>query len=123
MRIVDKRGYVKVKHEGEMVWEHRLVWFKKHGTWPEVVDHIDHNPSNNDISNLRNVSKGDNNHLRPVLKTSCTGVKGVHPNNKSGYFARIKRKGKSYYLGNYKTVEEAKEAYDRACVELYHEYY
>ena len=39
----------------------RIVWKLAYGTDPEqVIDHIDNNPMNNDISNLRDISQGDN---------------------------------------------------------------
>jgi hypothetical protein len=39
----------------------RVVWKLAYGTDPEqVIDHIDNNPMNNDISNLRDISQGDN---------------------------------------------------------------
>ena len=121
-KILDNRGYVKVFYEGKLVWEHRLVWFKKHGYWPVAIDHIDSDKGNNDISNLREVTRGENNHLRPVRKDSTTGVKGVFP-NKHGYMARIGKGGVKHYLGNFKTVEEAKEAYESAKMDLYGGFY
>ena len=118
MKLIDKRGYVKVDYEGKMVWEHRLVWFKEHGYWPNIIDHIDGDKSNNSLENLRNVSKGANNHFRPVRKDSKTKVKGVFPNG-SGYMARISFQGKKHYLGTYKTPEEAQKVYVVESEKLY----
>lgn len=118
MRLVDRRGYVKVLHEGRLVWEHRLKWFKEYGYWPDVVDHIDGDKTNNDLSNLREVSKGENNHLRPVRSDSSTKVKGVFPNG-SGFMARISKDGIKKYLGTFRTVEEASEVYEKEARILY----
>lgn len=118
MRLVDKRGYVKVKHDGKMVWEHRLVWFEAYGYWPVIIDHVDGDKTNNNLQNLRDVSKGFNNHARPVKANSTTKIKGVFPNG-SGYMARVAKEGKKYYLGTYKTVEEAATAYNKKAEELY----
>lgn len=117
MALKDKRGYRKVWYEGKMVWEHRLVWFLEHGEWPEVIHHKNGDKSDNRLENLQNVDKSYNNYARPVRADSCTGVKGVHPNGK-GYMAKLKRK----YLGTWPTVEEAKEAYDKAAARLEEEY-
>lgn len=114
----DKRGYIKVWYEGKYVWKHRLVWFQNHGYWPEIIDHVDDDKSNNDISNLREVTKGQNNHYRPVRKDSSTGVKGVFPNG-SGFMARIAIDGKPKYLGTFKTVEEAQRVYNKEAKRLY----
>lgn len=118
MRLIDNRGYVKIKYNGKMVWEHRLIWFLEYGYWPDVVDHINGNKSDNRLCNLRDVSKGENNHARPVRADSSTGHKGVFKNG-SGYMARISKNGKSFYLGTFKTVEEASAAYLQKADEIY----
>jgi hypothetical protein len=118
MRLVDKRGYVKVKHEGKLVWEHRLVWFNAHGYWPNVIDHIDGDKSNNTLSNLRDVSKGFNNYARGVRSDSTTGVKGVFKNG-SGFMARISKDGQNHYLGTFRTKEEAQKVYEEKERKLY----
>jgi len=45
-----------------------ISWFFHYGVWPDpamVIDHIDHDPSNNRIENLREVtSKKNSNHRR-----------------------------------------------------------
>lgn len=118
MRLVDKRGYVKVDYEGQMVWEHRLIWYLANGYWPDVIDHINGDKGDNTLSNLRDVSKGENNHARPVRKDSSTGVKGVFKNG-SGYMARISKDGKSLYLGTFRSVDEAAMVYEQKAKELY----
>ncbi len=41
---------------------HRVAWALHYGTWPlGVIDHIDGNPKNNAIANLRDVSVRENN--------------------------------------------------------------
>ena len=121
MVLNDKRGYVKVKYEGKMVWEHRLIWFKEYGHWPEVIDHINGDKSDNRIENLRNVTKGANNHLRPVRTDSSTKVKCVTPNG-SGYMARVTKDKKTFYLGTFRTTEEAQKVVEDFSKELYPEH-
>ena len=48
-------------HQG--IARSHLVWLKFHGTWPTrglVIDHVDQNPMNDRISNLREVSQSKN---------------------------------------------------------------
>lgn len=51
-----------------MVYVHQLVYMLNNGSYPPDfnIDHIDRNPLNNDISNLRVISSKDNNNNRKV---------------------------------------------------------
>ena len=72
------------------------------------VDHIDHNPNNNQRSNLRFATVSQNLHNRGPNKNSTTGVKGVYLNKANGrYKAQIRVEGKYYYLGYFDTIPEA----------------
>ena len=62
---------------------HHAVWVVVYGCFPEAtIDHIDGNPANNHIENLREVSQSENlyNALLPWKPNAITGVPGVYPN-------------------------------------------
>lgn len=73
-------NYWKVEYKGKSVYVHRIVYFLSHGyiDRTKVVDHIDGNPSNNCISNLRMISYEENTRNRKISKTNRSGVSGVH---------------------------------------------
>ena len=49
----------------------RLCWLLHYGDWPEnTIDHIDRNPLNNKIENLRDVTQAENNRNRGSYKGS-----------------------------------------------------
>ena len=55
--------------------------------------------------------------------TSNTGIKGVYLRKDTGsYSAKIKINGKSRYLGNFSTLDEAAECRLRAEIELFGDY-
>lgn len=61
---VDKSsgGYTRFYHRGQQYMAHRVVWALYYGNWPEhTVDHINRDPSDNRIENLRDVSQATNN--------------------------------------------------------------
>jgi hypothetical protein len=113
---VAKDGYRHAYVFGKTFQEHRLAWFMFYGVWPEqYIDHIDGNPSNNAISNLRDVSATINqqNQRRPNKKNKSSGYLGATFSD-GKFSARIRVDGKPRYLGRFATAEEAHSAYLQA---------
>ena len=57
---------------------HRVVFYLTHGYMPEVVDHIDGNPSNNHPDNLRAATTMTNRWNSKTPTTNRSGIKGLH---------------------------------------------
>ena len=110
-------GYRRVSVNCRQVYAHRLAWFAATGVWPtEDIDHIDGNPGNNHISNLRFADRQMNHqNLGGAQKNNTVGVLGVcwsGARKASGRrpTARARLNGKTIHLGTFDTVEEAAEA-------------
>jgi hypothetical protein len=122
---VTKDGYHKVgpckNKKNVKVGVHRLVAmaFLPNPDCKPKIDHIDRNPSNNHLSNLRWCSDGENGANRPG--TSITGYKGVHRSLEK-FYAKIYHNRKFIYLGTYETARLAHDAYKRKALELYGEF-
>jgi hypothetical protein len=100
---------------------HRLVWMFHNGETENEVDHIDRDPSNNRIENLRQVTRQQNN-INTVRKdSSCRGI-CLHKRTQRWY-AQIGVCGSRVYLGSFKTTEEAKECYDKTAKEWFGDFY
>lgn len=114
----DPRGYVSILINRRAYKAHRLVWAFFHNEWPKLVDHIDGNPSNNRISNLRSVTHAEN--LRNV-RAKADKPQGVRPKNNK-WEARIRANGKEQYLGVFDTESAAIQARKAAALSFgYHE--
>ena len=71
-------GYVVLSVDHRLYSAHRLAWLHVHGYLPEnQIDHIDQDPSNNRIENLREVSQSCNLRNCGNRKDNKSGVKGV----------------------------------------------
>lgn len=117
------QGYRIVWVDETMRRVHRLIWEHVHGQIPDgkEIDHINGNRSDNRISNLRLVSRSENlqNRHRP-RKNSRSGVKGVAWDEQAGkWLAKIMVCGKRHYLGSFKTVKDAEEAYAHSAMRLH----
>ena len=88
---------------------HRLVWLYHHGVWPDKdIDHIDGNPLNNRIENLRVVTNQENSKNQKLRCTNTSGVMGAYFHKRDQkWIAQIKVDGKLIFLGYFGTFEEA----------------
>lgn len=111
----DKNGYRVIKLQQRLYFAHRLAWLYVYGRWPDgLIDHRDHDPGNNRISNLRECNNSQNQqNRRGADRTSKTGVLGVSP-QVNMFIATICAEGRQIYLGHFQTVEEASFAYQEA---------
>ena len=112
---INNLGYSSIKLKGTFIPTHRLVWLVEHGTFPvKNLDHIDRNPRNNTISNLREADQSQNNCNTLMRDGNTSGYKNItiKKGNKqyARYFAEVAFKGvrkvKSITL-NSKRTEEA----------------
>jgi hypothetical protein len=83
---------------------HQLAWFLYNDEVPNIIDHIDRNPLNNRIVNLRNVNLQINQFNR-----DGKGYR-LHKRDKV-WTAHISLNSKQKHLGTFKTEQEARQAY------------
>lgn len=110
---VEKRiGYITIGIAGRIYKAHRLAWLYTHGEWPRgLIDHINGNKADNRICNLRDVfADGNSQNVRKPNVRNKSGFMGViWFQNK--WRASMSVNGKSKWLGDYSTPEEAHQVY------------
>lgn len=119
-----RRLYGRIRIATILYGAHRLAWLWVHGVWPTgVIDHIDGDPSNNRIANLRDVTHQENIFNQRLRSNSASGLKGVS-RDKDGirWRAYIVKDGRQNWLGSFDTAEEAHAAYCRAAEKLHGEF-
>lgn len=112
----------KLQLNGAYLQAHRVAWYLYYGVWPDLfVDHINGNPNDNRIANLRLADRTQNSANRLSSGNSTSRYLGV---------CYVKRTGKwqasigtpRTYLGQYLTEKEAAVAYNEAAKCLYGEF-
>ncbi|WP_210531178.1 HNH endonuclease, partial [Pantoea ananatis] len=94
------------------------------GEWPSsCVDHIDHQRDNDAWVNLRTATFSQNMHNRSMNRNNISGVKGVCWHKRYGkWYAQIMRAGKTYSIGLFDNLEDAKIAVETARASLHKEF-
>lgn len=103
---------------------YRIVWVLCNGEWPAgQIDHVDRNPLNDRIENLRLATPSQNQANQLISRRNTSGYKGAYWRPERGHWtARIIVQGKKSYLGSYATPEEAHAAYMAAAREHFGEF-
>ncbi|MCC4260797.1 HNH endonuclease [Pseudomonas aestusnigri] len=110
-------GRIVIRVDGRTYLRYRLAWLWVTGKWPtREIDHMDGDPSNDRISNLREVSRVLNQqNIRSPVKTKKSsqflGVFANKPGRAAPWRAAIQDRGRQIYLGAFMTEMEAHEAY------------
>ena len=87
------------------------------------IDHIDRNKANNRVENLRLCSASENGRNRPVQSNNAEGLKGAYLHEKGRCWQAVIRFQRSnYFLGLYKTREDAHRAYATAARAIHGEF-
>ena len=113
-------GYTRIVVNGFGYGAHRLAFLYVHGRWPtHHLDHINCDPADNRISNLREASNIQNRaNARPEKGRLLKGVTLC----KGRWQAQIKHLGQNHYLGRFDTAEEANAAYAAKAAEFHGEF-
>lgn len=76
-RIINGVCYQIITLKGYPYEAHRLAWLYMTGEWPNIIDHINGNGSDNQWANLRNVSRTDNQRNAKLHKNNKWGLPGI----------------------------------------------
>ena len=114
---IEKHGYGIVSIQKSIFKRHRIIWMWVTGKDPgaNLIDHINEKRADNRWGNLRLATRGQN-----VAHTSKT--KGYERLGENSYRVCIKKDGKRYHYGPFKTEVEAAAAHKKASLELHGEF-
>jgi len=111
----------KVRVDGRKYFVSRVIYLMANGVDPGEleVDHEDWNSLNNNVGNLRLGGRSLQGHNQGPNSNNTSGAKGVGwRKNAKKWRARLKHKGKDFYLGTHTCKIEAARAYNNKIIEL-----
>lgn len=119
-----ENGYYQVKINGRFLRRSHIIWALKYGRLPEEeIDHIDRNPSNDAIGNLREATSSDNKANQKIRFDNKCGLRGVYlRKDNQKWTAQICSKGVRRTLGLFDSKVLASDAYRKAAIELHGEF-
>jgi HNH endonuclease/AP2 domain len=114
-------GYRKIRINGRRPYAHRIVWLWHHGSLPDGdIDHIDNNPLNNRIENLREATNTQNQANKSRQSNNTSGYPGVVFHKATGKWnAKINVDGRRIHLGLWDNKKQAHIRYLRAASKLF----
>jgi hypothetical protein len=114
-------GYVFIRIDKRLYRAHRLAWLWVYGEFPAIeVDHINRNPSDNSLANLREVNSSQNKQNTSIRRDNRSGYKGVYRHSQTGrWVAQIAINGAAKHLGCFASPEDASAAYNNAASNLH----
>lgn len=122
---IKKDGYGQIQINNKRYLTHRIVYYLSTGVDPMEyeVDHIDQNPSNNCITNLRLATRSNNMNNTSKRSDNKSGIKGVTWNKQiNKWRAQIRINGKYKYLGYFTNIDDAAAAYATAAKKYHGEF-
>jgi HNH endonuclease/AP2 domain len=107
-----------------MTFHHHIAWYLTYRDWPTLIDHIDRDPTNNKLNNLRLATEGENSrNQRKCKKKTTSKYKGVSKGKgRKKWLVAITYQGETCKLGTYLDEKEAALAYNEAASRLHGEF-
>jgi hypothetical protein len=105
-------GYINISIKGRYFYVHRLIYLFHTNKWPDLIDHIDCNKSNNRIENLREANKSLNSlNRKELMPNNRSGFNGVYWSKAaSKWIAQSTLNKKTTYIGCFDDPVEASKA-------------
>jgi hypothetical protein len=117
------RGYIRIKVLSQTYSAHRLAWLWAYGKWPEgEIDHIDRDPSNNRVSNLRIATRSQNCANRNLTWGKINPPGTYFERARNRWVATIKVNGRRVRIGAYADKTAASKAYVEASLKYFGEF-
>ena len=119
-----KHGHISIGYGKRKYLAHRLAWYYVNGNWPkDQIDHINGNPTDNRICNLRETTQAQNRQNQHKSKAGERRYMGTtFCKRAQKWISQCTLNGVTKYVGSFDTAEEASKAYLKVKQDM-HEYF
>jgi hypothetical protein len=101
-------GYLRIRFKGNLYYLHRLAWLYMYGYMPKYIDHINGNPSDNRIINLRECTQTQNMCNKKITTANKSGLKNVcFANHVKKWKVQVQINKKNMHIGYFDDLELA----------------
>lgn len=109
-------GYLTGRLLGKNYKAHRVAWAIFYGVWPDgIIDHINGDPADNRISNLRVVDAIGNAQNQRLRSTNTSGEQGISWVARDGkWWVKITKERRQIHIGFFDEMRDAIIARDAA---------
>ena len=108
---VDQKGYPYGFIFNRRMAKHRIVWAYHYGPISGEVDHIDGNPANSRVENLRDVTRQTNMKNKRTYSRNSSGFRGVYwSESLQKWRVALSLNGKEHHLGYFTAFNDAVDA-------------
>jgi hypothetical protein len=108
---INHYGYRETRIDSKLYRVHRVIWLWAFGKFPDKVDHIEGNRTDNRLHMLRDASALESTKNRCIPCTNSSGHIGVYwASTHNKWIANIGVNNKTIYLGIFKNKSDAVQA-------------
>lgn len=110
---IDHNGcrYIVVEVDEISYMAHRVIWLMQTGEWPKnYIDHVNHDGTDNQWSNLRDVKHIENCRNRRLAKNNTSGIPGVSWHKKKSLWSAV-----IYVKGKVVSLYYASDFFEACC--------
>ena len=121
---IHAEGYCYISVDRRRLLAHRLAWLYIYNCFPKnEIDHINSNPSDNRLENLREATSAENKANSRLRKNNTTGYKGVSfIKSRRRWVAQIAFNKSYRHLGYFNNPRSAYRAYCQAAKDTFGEF-
>jgi len=104
-----KDGRRRLRIFGKDYYASRVAWFYIHGEWHDYIDHINNNPTDDRIENLRPANNSQNNANRKAKSDNRLGLRGIgFDKSRNKFYVFLQKEGRRIQK-RFPSLEEAKD--------------
>ena len=119
----EKIAYKRTRISNKAYLNHRLIFLMHHGYLPKFIDHVDGNPFNNNIENLRETTLSQNQQNSKKRNDNTSSIKNINWNKKANkWVVQLCINGKNKHFGYFDDITVAELVAQEARNKYYGEY-